>query len=417
MRRPLLVVLLSLACWPAAGAVDDWLDRLDESLTFSAFDQARVHFSGLLDLEGYSFSTPAPALIETNRDRLFNPRLTLFTDVQWGDHVYAFAQTRLDRGFDPSGSDARLRADEYALRVSPWSDGRVRLQIGKFATVVGSWVNRHDSWTNPFVTAPLLYENLTPVWDSDAPDSPQTLRGWGHLTAASGYTAAAISSDKYLRNPIIWGPSYATGVSLSGRLGKWDYAAEMKNVSLASRPENWDLNGEGFQYPTFSGRVGFRPDPRWNLGVSASAGPYLLPEAYPTIPASRSIGDYREFLLGQDIGFAWRHLQLWAEVFETRFQVPNVGNADVLAYYLEARYQLAPQLYGALRWNQELYGRINDGLGGSAPWGRDICRADLALGYRLSPRMQVKLQLSLQHEEHALQDVGYTLAGQFTIRY
>jgi hypothetical protein len=25
---------------------------------------------------------------------------------------------------------------------------------------------------------------------------------------------------------------------------------------------------------------------------------------------------------------AWRHLQIWAEIFEARFEVPAVGNAD-----------------------------------------------------------------------------------------
>jgi hypothetical protein len=45
----------------------------------------------------------------------------------------------------------------------------------------------------------------------------------------------------------------------------------------------------------------------------------------------------------------------WAEVFETRFEVPNVGNAD-LSYYLEAKYKITPQLFVALRWNQQLYG-------------------------------------------------------------
>ena len=74
----------------------------------------------------------------------------------------------------------------------------------------------------------------------------------------------------------------------------------------------------GFEHPTFSGRVGVRPNEMWNLGFSASAGPYLLSEAAPTLPVGRSIGDYRELLLAQDASFAWHHLQLWAEVFETR---------------------------------------------------------------------------------------------------
>src|SRR5229473_3325865 len=104
-------------------------------------------------------------------DNLFNPRLTLFLDAQYGSQVYFFAQARLDRGFDPSDRGAQIRLDEYALRITLWDDGRCALQIGKFATVIGNWVPRHLSWENPFVDAPLVYENITPVSDKSAPAS------------------------------------------------------------------------------------------------------------------------------------------------------------------------------------------------------------------------------------------------------
>ena len=87
----------------------------------------------------------------------------------------------------------------------------ISIQIGKFGTVVGNWVPRHYSWDNPFITAPLPYENLTGIWDSAAPDEVDTLFYWGHV----GDYATSDYSDKYLRSPIIWGPSYATGAALS----------------------------------------------------------------------------------------------------------------------------------------------------------------------------------------------------------
>ena len=48
------------------------------------------------------------------------------------------------------------------------------------------------------------------------------------------------------------------------------------------------------------------------------------------------------------------------------FQVPRVGDADTFAYYLEGKYKFTPQLFGALRWNQQLFATVPDGLGGSA---------------------------------------------------
>src|SRR5437870_6848182 len=165
-----LCVLASRAC---GFDIDNFFDQLDTTLTASAFhDNLRVRLSGTLDLEVYHFEQPAPGLINSSADTLFNPRLTLFLDAQAGSHVYFFSQSRLDRGFDPSDNGAQIRLDEYALRVTPWDDGRLTLQIGKFATVVGNWVPRHLSWENPFVNAPLVYENITAISDKSAPLSP-----------------------------------------------------------------------------------------------------------------------------------------------------------------------------------------------------------------------------------------------------
>lgn len=395
--------LLALAA--AALRADDFFDRLDNALTRSAFhDYLRFRFSGLIDLEAYHFDQPAPGLINAEGRNLVNPRFTLLLDAQAGPYVYAFAEARLDRGFDPADRGARLRLDEYAIRITPWNEGFFNLQLGKFATVVGNWVERHLSWDNPFVTAPLPYENVTAISDTDPPASPREF-----LTVRP--------DEKYEHNPIIWGPSYTTGLSVTGRLAKFDYAAEVKNVALASRPHSWDATDTGFDHPTVDARVGFRPNQAWRVGFSVSDGPYLLPEAAPLLPAGRRIGDYRERVLGQDISFASHHVQLWAEFYEARFEVPQVGNADTFAYYFEGKYKFTPQLFGALRWNQQLFATVSDGEGGRAPWGHDTWRIDAALGYRFTAYTQLKLQYSLQHGNFSSNAWSHLLAAQFTVRF
>src|SRR6476619_3268150 len=192
--------LCVFACTACAFDVDDFLDRLDTALSISAFhDNLRVRLSGTLDLEIYNFEQPAPGLIDSNIDTLFNPRLTLFLDAQIGSQIYFFTQARLDRGFDHSDQGAQVRLDEYALRITPWADGRFTLQLGKFGTVVGNWVPRHLSWDNPFVDAPLVYENITAISDKVAPYS------------ANYFVIRLEANGKYEFNPVIWGPSYATG--------------------------------------------------------------------------------------------------------------------------------------------------------------------------------------------------------------
>src|SRR3984893_9206445 len=397
--------LCLLACTAGAFELDDLFDRLDAALTFTAFqDNLRTRLSGTIDLEAYHFQQPPPGLIDSKIDNLFNPRLTLFLDAQIGSQVYFFAQARLDRGFDPSDHGADLRLDEYAFRITPWKDGRFTLQVGKFATVVGNWVTRHLSWENPFINAPLVYESITAISDKVAPASP--------LDFFNNF-----NGEKYESSPVIWGPSYASGVSISGRFGQFDYAAEMKNSSLSSRPRSWDVTAIAFEHPSLNARFGFRPNQMWNFGLSVSDGVYLRPEAEPTLPPGRDIGDYRELVLGQDVSFAWHHLQLWAEFYEARFEVPRVGDADTFAYYFEAKYKFTPQFFGALRWNQQLFDNVNNGTGGRVRWSEDLGRIDIAAGYRFTPHTQLKLQYNFQQETTGPRNDNHMLAAQFTVRF
>src|SRR5260370_19350778 len=134
------ISLCVFACTACAFDVDDSLDRLDTALSISAFhDNLRARLSGTLDLEIYNFEQPAPGLIDSKIDNLFNPRLTLFLDAQIGSQIYFFAQSRLDRRFDPSDHGAQVRLDEYALRVTPCQHCRLTLQVGTFPTVVCNW--------------------------------------------------------------------------------------------------------------------------------------------------------------------------------------------------------------------------------------------------------------------------------------
>ena len=416
-RQITTLLLFSGALWALqAMAADDAIDQLDDLLTFSSADaKVRGRISGTVELEGYWFQQPAPAFIDASGGALFNPRVTTFLDVQAGPRVYAFAQARMDRGFDPSEDALRGRLDEYAIRLTVLGEGQVSLQAGKFATVVGNWVARHAAWDNAFVNAPLPYENLTGIWDEVAARNSTILLGWAHVRPRA--VAGVPATDKYLRLPIIWGPSYATGVAVSGELGKATYAWELKNAPLASRPEAWEAEDLYFRHPTVSGRIGYTPNLMWNFGLSASTGAYLLPVAISTLPATAGIGDYREVVMAQDARFAWHHLQLWAEVFETRFTIPRVGNARTYAYYVEGRYKITPQWFGAVRWNEQWFSRIPDPLTGSSPWGNDVWRIDVASGYRFTPHTQWKIQYSRQHEVRGAREFLYLWSTQLLIRF
>ena len=410
-------LLLGLSIAVAPSRAQEALDRLAESLTFSseqAFARARV--GGSVELEGHYQSDPVSDLLFSDRHVFFNPRVVLNLDAQAGRSLYLFGQARFDRRFDPTDEGAfTVRLDEFALRYSPWTDGRFNVQIGQFATVAGFWARRHTAWENPFLNAPLPYENLTAAWDRAAPASAAVLLEWGHVRPVSD--GAAVSEDKDQRLPMVWGPSYATGVAVAGTWREVEYAVELKNASLSSRPEIWNDDGDVWDLPTLTGRLGWRPNVMWNLGGSASGGSYLRPSAAPSLRPGTGREDYRQLALAHDVSFAWHHLQLWAEVWAARFELPGIGDADTLAYFVEGRVKLTPQLALALRWNQQTFDTIDDGAGRFVRWGREAWRIDLAPAYRFTPYVQLKLQFSLRHESPANPRYTHSIASQLTIRF
>jgi hypothetical protein len=415
VRRALAGAGLLMMALGAAGQ-DDPFDQVDEALSFSGWNDAvRLRLSGTLDLEGYYQSQPQSGLIFSEATTFFNPRLSLFLDAQAGRYLYAFVQARADNGFDPDEPGPRERLDEYVLRLTPFDDGRLNLQVGKFATVVGNWTLRHGSWENPFITAPLPYENLTGIWDTDAARATIEVMVWAGLVPKPD--AGGRLFDEYRNIPIIWGPNYASGASVFGQVGYVDYAFEVKNTSLSSRPETWAPTETQWQNPTFSGRVAYVPNEMWNVGFSASAGPYLQPEADPTLLPGRGLDNYLEIVFGQDVTYAWHHLQVWAEAYEARFEIPGVGNADTEAYYVETKYKFTPQFFGALRWNQQFFSTLPFSPGVGARWSRNVTRVDIGPGYRLTPHTQIKLQCSVERQDADLRPWSDLVAVQFTARF
>jgi len=397
---PLTLGLLAPLLTRAAEA---WDERVADSLAFATSDGSiQAQGSGFVSVTGYKGDQSIPGMVFSTQDPFFSPRLTLFVDGRAGSFTTGFLQARIDRGFDPTDGSAQVRLDEYAVRFGLGSSGRCNLQVGKFATVIGNWVPRHDEWQNPFVGAPLPYEYVTGIYDRAAAVSPKDLVIDGE-------------EEDYEYNPIIWGPSYSTGMSFSGRNGRFDYAVEVKNGGPSSRPESWSWRHLGFAHPAYSARVGFRPDMRFNLGFSASESVYLLPVAARTIPPGARLGDYRERLFGQDFSFEWHQVQLWAELFEAEFDLPQLGRARSLAGYVEIRYKLTTELSTALRINRQVFSTIDD-AGVATPWGENLTRVDGAMLYRFSPAAQLKLQASAKQtaEDH---HPRLSYAAQLTLRF
>lgn len=403
--RRTCVLFLLCGIIPAHGVdVDEWLDDLGSTLTLSSTDgNFRGRLGGTLDLEYHAFDLPPPSLIDTDETWAFQPRATFFVDAQAGPNVYGFVQARIDRGFDPSDDSIEARFDEYAIRYTPWDNGVLNLQAGKFATVAGQWVHRHLSWENPLITAPLFYENVTLVSDDILP--------------YTNFPWIPPDAGLYNYNPIIWGPSYATGASASGRVSRFEWAVEIKNAALSSRPGHWSVDEVDLEYPTVTGRVAWRPNLQWTLGLSASEGVYLGPDAIALLPPAWDPGDYTQTLFLADASYQWRHLQIWSEIVYSEFVVPWNGTVDSTAYFIEAKYKFAPEFYAAVRFNQQFFSNVyRDGME-LGQWGVDQTRIDLAGTFRLNAHTQIQGEVDIRHGDWATDQTRYHFAARFTVRF
>jgi hypothetical protein len=399
-----MFVATCLMCAARAALAQDVLDDIDRKLAYASSDGAWVvDLSLMSDVTFYAQDAPAQGLLFSDNDEYVAPRVAAFLDVGYHEWLVLHAQVAADRGFDPgeaSGGDARI--DELFVDAHLTDAGRLSLRVGKFASSFGGWIARHLAWDNPMITAPLIYEDVLPMTDRTAP-----------LNDAA-FASRRNTVDKQ-RDwvPIVWGPSYTSGASLSGSTDTVDATVEVKNAALSSRPETWDVFAGGYETdPSVTGRLRWHPSEAWWFGGSASRGAYLQDDAKPTLPVGKHIDDYDQTTFGVDASYEHRRLQLWAELVHAKFDTPVVGDVAALSGFIEARYKATAQVWVGARWNQSWF---DDAPSADASWNRDMRRLDLALGYRHTAHLEVKAQYSLSDQAGREIDGEHLFAAQFVL--
>ncbi len=422
---PLLRLVVTFSAGWLAGEApmahagwDEFADAVETRLARVSPDGERsLQISGRLDLTGYHIPEPVADLRYTapDTDFLVSPVLQVFADARLSPQVQARAQVRVDRGFDPADKPLESRVEEMALRLAPWPARRVSLQVGRFATVFGSWARRRHAWDYPFITAPLAQESLTGLWDVAAPPGLPALQRWAHVDPVGD--AAAVVADERRRIPVMWDSVYATGAALSFGGRRWDLSVEIKNTGLSSRPDTWDeFDAKVWRDPASAARLGWRPATGWDLGISWSRGIYVRPEP-AFLAAGRTRGDYVQTTLSHDLTYAWRHFQFWGEIIASRFEVPGLGDADTLAYSLEAQYRFTPRWTAFLRWSQQFYLPLELADGEEESWGRDAWRIEAGPALRLAAHAQLKFQAGLLHERPSTENLVPSAALQLSLRF
>ncbi|MFM7809148.1 MAG: hypothetical protein ACKPEA_14660, partial [Planctomycetota bacterium] len=214
------------------------------------------------------FDQPPPSLVRTGQYQLYYPKVSGLVAMEFGDRLSLVALGQAYRQFDPADMSVNANLDEYFAVLQPFDTKALVLKGGTFATCFGQWVNRHFSFQNPLINAPLMYEAMTTVTDGSNGGSATPGRG-----AFLNRRNQVLNYNTWL--PVIWGPSYTSGGQIGGTWDRFDSAVELKNASLSSRPGEWQFWDKSFAFPTLTGRVGWRPDAAWNIGFSGSGGSYV----------------------------------------------------------------------------------------------------------------------------------------------
>ena len=388
-----------------ADPMESFLERLRQFQSFGTED-GQISFNAdlWLTLDYMVFSTPPPGFIQTSNGQIFAPTLSGLFTLDISKHLEFVFLGLVNRGFDPTETSVQSQPAEYYTQLTPFDTPVLNFKGGKFQTAFGQWTNRHFSTQNSLINAPMMYGQMTSVTDGNAGAgiAPNTTSMVARKNVAPPVT-------KWI--PIVWGPSYASGFQLNGTVGtlqQLDWAFEMKNASLSSRPQEWDLWNRGFNYPTFTGRAGYRPDAAWNIGVSGSSGSYISQAAYDrfsnTSKAGSSIGESRQNVVGTDISYAHGPLEFWSEFAWSQYEVPDakagkaVGNIGAYSYFIESKWKFMPQFWLSGRWNQQLYSNVTPAGGSETPWYNNLWRADACLGFKINRFTQFKVQYSYTEE-------------------
>lgn len=382
--------LLLFQAEPEGSGPLDWvrsLEDLDLSVRWGEFE-AKV--TGELNFRAYYYGREAPGIsVEEAALRAdhYDPsrlpdgpelggRVLLFLDVFYQDWLTLSAEFRGDRGIAAErGEEWDARVEQYWFRVSPEAVP-VELQAGKFAAPVGNFIGRHAPRSNPLTTFPLPYDHVT---------SYTSLRD----TPASVLARRDRADRKFQRVPI-WEEVYAHGLMLFGGAEGVNGAVAVMNASPGSWGYDWDLDRRDFRDPTLYLRLSYAPGPAARFGFSWARGPHTKVDDDRTVPAGEHSGDFDHTLAGLDASFSAGHLDLFAEVYFSRFESPNVEDLDLWTGYVEGKVTVLPGLFAAARVGYIRFGHVDDASGASRQWDRDVARYEAGGGYFFTRNLFLK---------------------------
>ena len=271
--------------------------------------------------------------------RLF--RVDLTTSVTLSPHFAVLGELR-DENIDT------LRAYALYLRVRPWIDRPVDIQVGRVPPTFGAFARRVYAADNLLIGYPLAYQYLTSLRPDAVPWNADELlrmraRGW-----LSGFSIG----DQTLENGVALATAFRwdTGVQLHAGANALEGTVSVTTGTL-SNPRVTDDNSA----PQVAARVSTRPLAGLVIGASASQGPFLS-----SVASRGAVGDGRDRSFtqtawGGDVEYSRGYYLVRAETIWSQWKLPALGAPVIdrpltaLSTYVEGRYTSASATSSARR--------------------------------------------------------------------
>jgi hypothetical protein len=319
---------LLIAAWlllPTRLAAQDWL-----------------FLDGIVD--GEFWATDSGSVLLTRNDGHPAPfgRLQLFAGVDLRQGLQLLALGELEAGKGGQEGKTEVNYDQLVLRYT--RSPALTVNVGKFATPVGSFANRRFSPVNPLIGSP------------------------------DGY-------------PVL----YPWGIQVGGAGSRFDYRVAL--VSLPYTHENYVPDPSAAPHLVLG--AGITPSTGLRFGASFSLGPYLNRDLSSDLPPGSFWDDYSQTVGAVDAGFSRGYFEFHGEAAVQSFQVPTMSKSLTgFGSYLEFKYTFSPRFFAATRleynkyayiefedeeWKGELLPMSNGEIGvGYRPWSHTIIK----LSYR-----------------------------------
>jgi hypothetical protein len=332
---------------------------------------AQTRISGQIDLVGTVNRDSVQINTALRGDSPYNPvRMRLFLQSWLNERIGVFGELLLDIDSDPRLNGAYVVVNELASQ--PWLNAR----MGLSPSIVGGFGLRSTYFNaNPLIGVPLLWQYRTSL-ASDGSSTPLGLIGSAGDAPGAG-------------TPLLYDTCWNIQWELLGELGRFEYSIGLTPGSLSNPIKSRSVGGS-----QWLGRVGVAPLTGLRVGVSGAHGPWLtdpLPDGTGQLPYSDDPGAFDQSALGIDFEYLRGPLALYSEWFALRFETPLVAeDLDALGGFVEARVDVAPGWYVAGRYGGLFFSDVTVAAT-AAPWSPEVRRSELAVGYRVSREMLLKL--------------------------